>query len=49
MYTVACATDEAKLLTFIFPFISACSPGTYNDAKGLNCTGVYLVLFFVLP
>lgn len=25
---------------YYFPFISACSQGTYNDAKGLNCTGV---------
>ena len=49
MYTKACATDETKLLTFILPFISACSQGTYNDANGLNCTGVYFVFFFVLP
>ena len=50
MYTVACATDETKRLTFLyFRFVSACSQETYNDAEGLNCTRVYFVLFFVPP
>ena len=30
---------------YYFPFISACSQGTYNDAKGLNCTGMLSVIF----
>ena len=49
MYTVACATDETKRLTLCFHLVAACSQGTFNDAKGFNCTGVYFVLFLVLP